>query len=81
MSDKPMFTREPVSKAYRFNAASYAVADGYTAVSVDQGSQMVELRARRGRTLVAIEFDADEARAIAAEMVAAADVIEAQGGA
>lgn len=78
MTDKLMFTREPASEVYRFHATSYAVTDGYTVIDVDQGSQRVELRARRGRVLMVIEFDADEARAIAAELVAAADAIEAQ---
>lgn len=64
------------SNAYAYEMFSCAAAGrGYTVVRADSG--VVEISARRETAVVTLEFDAAYARAVAAQLIAAADVAEA----
>lgn len=79
MSDTTMFERtaDALFDHYLFRSRAGA-EDGYTIIGVDKYNRhLVEIRVRRGQMLSEIGVSPDEARAIAAELVAAADALDA----
>ncbi len=63
------------STAYAYEMFSCAAGRGYTVVRACSG--VVEISARRETAVVTLEFDAAYARAVAAHLLAAADVADA----
>lgn len=64
------------SKAYPYEVIDFGLGNSdWTVVRAD--GVTVEISTRRGAVHVSVEFDAAEARLVAAELIAAADVADA----
>ncbi len=74
MDDRPMFEREP---GPGFGSGCYGEALGRYMTVRTNGNE-IELRRTDASLSVEIRLSAEQARAVAAELVAAADAIEAQ---
>lgn len=76
--NKPMFERDPLANGvpYIFESSAWGEAQGHWIV-VKATRRAIELSRNAGGVYVSLQLDPDQARAIATELVAAADAIEA----